>query len=514
MRTVNSLKNMITTLASHFTSMLLGFISQAIFVKTLGTEYLGINGLFSNIISMLGVVELGIGSAIIYNLYKPIAEKDIEKTKSLMNFYKKCYRVIALIIFSLGLLIIPFLDILVGETNISQNSIILIYMLFIIDIVCSYLLTYKRSILYASQKNYIIDIVHIAYLFILNTVQIIILLNTKNYILYLSFKIIMRLAENIIITILANKKYSYLKDKEYKKLDKKIVQDIVKKVKGLCMHKIGVFLVAGTDNIIISTFIGISYVGLYSNYYMIINALSTIIGQIFTAFRSSIGNLLVTSNAEKSYDIYRKLQFVNFWFAMMSSIGIFVVIESFIKVWIGEQYILPRLVLLVLVANNYVYITKLHPSSFKEAAGIFYEDRMIPILESVVNIVMSIVFLKIFGLAGVFMGTFCTYMITHIYTYPKFVYGKLLNKTYMQYFKDAGKYLFVTIIAGSVTYLLSVIIQIDNNILQVVKNILLVLIIPNILVIIIFHKAEEFKYYCELAKNFRKRAKNKFITAK
>ena len=165
MRTKNAFMNMISSLISHFVSMFIGFFVQAIFVKNLGTEYLGINGLFSNIFSMLGVVELGIGSSIIYNLYKPIAQNNKEKIKSLMNFYKKCYRIIALII--------------VGDTTINLLTIRIIFLLFMLDIICSYLLTYKRSILYASQKNYIIDFIHIGYLLILNTVHVIILLFTK-----------------------------------------------------------------------------------------------------------------------------------------------------------------------------------------------------------------------------------------------------------------------------------------------------------------------------------------------
>lgn len=510
MRTIYAVRNMISSLGSHFVSMLLGFISQAIFIRTLGSEYLGINGLFTNIISMLGVVELGIGSAIVYNLYKPIAEKDKKNIKMLMNFYKKCYRIIAIIIFVIGMMIIPFLNILVGETTIKENTILIIYLLFIIDIVCSYLLTYKRSMLYANQRNYIIDIIHIVYLIILNFVQIVILLTTKNYILYLIFKIIMRLLENIVITIVVNKQYSYLLEKDVDKIDKITLNGIVQKVKGLIAHKIGVFLVAGTDNIIISTFLGVSTVGLYSNYYMIINAISTIINQIFSSFKASIGNLLVTSDAGKNYEVFRKLQFINFWFAMISSIGEFIVMESFIKIWVGEEYLLPRLVLIMLCINNYIYITKLCSSNFKEAAGIFYEDRFIPIIESIVNIVFSIVFLKFFGLAGVFMGTICSNLITHIYSYPKYLYMKIFKKKYSQYFKDTGKYLIVTLMLALITYCLSGLIMTNNNFLQVVFRILLVIIVPNILVILIFHKTGEYKYFYDLIFEEIRKVKHKW----
>ena len=323
----------------------------------------------------------------------------------------------------------------------------------------------------------------------------------------------MRLLENIVITIVVNKQYSFLLDKNVEKIDKITLNGIIKKVKGLIIHKIGVFLVAGTDNIVISAFLGVSTVGLYSNYYMIINAISTIVNQIFSSFKASIGNLLVTSNAEKNYDVFRKLQFVNFWFAMMSSIGEFIVMESFIKIWVGEEYILPRLVLIVLCLNNYIYITKLCASNFQEAAGIFYEDRIVPIIESVVNIVFSIVLLKIFGLAGVFMGTICSNLITHIYTYPKFIYVNLFKQKYSKYFKDTGKYFIITLGLAIITYILSEFIKTNNDLLQVVLRVLLVLIIPNVLVILMFHKTKEYQYFYKLIVEQVQKIKNKFSRA-
>lgn len=503
MRTKKALKNMLTTLLSHFTSMLIGFIVQAIFIRCLGTEYLGINGLFNNIFSMLAVVELGIGSAIIYNLYKPVALDDQEKIKSLINFYKKCYRVIAVIIFTLSILIIPFLNIIVGKTSLSNSMIIYIYLLFMIDIVCSYLLTYKRSILYASQNNYIIDIIHIIYLIVLNFFQVLVLLTTKNYILYLIVKIIMRLVENIAITIYVNKKYVYLNETS-QDLDQKTKSNIIKKVKGLFLHKLGVFFVGGTDNIIISAFLGVSVVGLYSNYNIVITALSTIINQIFSSFKSSIGNLLITKEEDYNYLVYKRMQFLNFWFAMMSSIGILIVMESFITVWIGEKYLLDNSVLITLAICNYVYITKLCTSNFKEAAGIFYEDRFIPILESIVNIVLSVIFVKLFGLMGVFLGTICCYLITHLYTYPCIVYKKVFNKNYINYFKDNIKYLLFTITIGAFLYFLTSIIDVKGNLLNLLFNIFIVFVIPNIFIIICFNKTNEFNYYKEMIFKFIK----------
>ena len=226
MRTSNSIKNTIVSILMSAITILIGLITQKIFIEMLGTEYLGLNGLFTNILSMLAIAELGIGSAIIYSLYKPIAENNETKIKSLIEFYKKSYRIIAIIVLIIGLAVMPFLNIIVGETEIKENINIL-YLLFLFDTVASYLLTYKRSILYANQKTYIINIIHILYLILMNSLQIIMLIITKNYIIYLSIKIVFRILENVIITMIANRMYPYIKEKDIEPIDFETKKNIV-----------------------------------------------------------------------------------------------------------------------------------------------------------------------------------------------------------------------------------------------------------------------------------------------
>ncbi|HBC83894.1 MAG TPA: hypothetical protein DCZ30_00065, partial [Clostridiales bacterium] len=404
MRKKNSLKNMIGSVLSNVLTIIVGVIAQAVFLKNLGTEFLGLNGLFTNIISMLAIVELGIGNAIIYNLYKPLANNNIEAIKSLMAFYKKSYRIIASLVSIIGIAIIPFLSYFVETVEVSVN-INLIYLLFLIEVVCSYLLSYKRSILFADQKNYIINYIHIGYTIVLNILQILILIITKNYYLYLIIKIIMRILENIIITLYVNKKYDYLKDDDCAKLNNDTEKDIFKKVKALFFHKVGTFIINGTDNLIISKMISLAVVGLYSNYYMIINAVQTVFKQIIQATTASVGNLLITEDKNKCFDIFKKIRFLNFWVACFSSISVLIVMDSFIIIWLGKEYILPEIVLFALVFNLYQKLMRNVYMSFKEAAGIFHEDRFIPIIEAILNIFFSIVLCRIIGLAGVFLGT-------------------------------------------------------------------------------------------------------------
>ncbi len=497
MRIKNSVKNVLSALFSNVVAIIIGFTAQAIFIKILGSEYLGLNGLFSNILSMMAIVEMGIGSAIIYNLYKPIANNDLKNIKSLMAFYKKSYRIIAIIIFIIGFFISLFLPSIVGEVSLDIN-IKIVYFLFLTDTICSYLLSYKRSIIYANQKNYIINIIHIFYIIFLNIFQLVILYLTKNYYLYLIIKIVMRIVENIAITQVANKYYGYLKDDDIIPLDENLKKDIFKKTKALFFHQIGGFVVSGTDNIIISKFLGLVMVGLYSNYFLIIDAVHKIFNQIIQSMTASVGNLLVTESLEKQFMIFKRIRFLNFWISTFASISTLIIMDSFISIWIGNEYILPKIVLIVLVLNYFQKSSRYTYVVFKEAAGIYYEDRFVPLIESLVNIVASILLVKIFGLAGVFMGTIISSLVLWIFSYPKYIYKNLFQRDYKNYFVETLGYLFTFIFLGIILYYISTKIVFSNMILNFCTSVLISMIITNILLLAIYRKNENFIYYRNL----------------
>lgn len=501
-RTSNSIKNTSASIISNAITILLGFFVQTVFIKTLGKEYLGINSLFSNIVSMLSVAELGIGSAIIYNLYEPIANGNKEKIKSLMQFYKRTYHIIAIVVFMIGILIIPFLNKIIGKTTIEYKEILIIYLLFISDATISYLLSYKRSIFYASQKNYYVLLIHIFSITLTDILQIILLLKTKNYYIFLIVKNIFRLLENIIITFLANRKYVYINEK-CQKLDNDTKNDIVKKVKALFFHKIGTFVVSGTDNILISIYFGVGIVGLYSNYRLILSAIVTLIGQCFSNLNASIGNLLIENNKEKNYAIYRKINFLNFWISSFSSIAILCLMEDFIKIWVGTEYLLPFSVLVALCINNYWQTMRGTIAAFKEAAGIYYEDRFVPLIESLVNIIFSIIYIYIAGIAGVFIGTIISNFVLYLYSYPKLVYSKIFNKRYRDYMYEIFKYFFIALVTGFITYFIVKGVVINNEILKFLIDIIICLIIPNVIYVIIFNKTEEYEYFKKLLKKIK-----------
>lgn len=501
MRTKNSIQNSLIAIISNVLIMIFGFILQTIFVKTLGEEYLGINGLFNNIISMLAIVELGIGPAIVSNLYKPLADNNISKIKSLLNYYKKSYNIIGILVIIIGLLIMPFLNYFVNTTLVFNNfgGLYFIFFLFVIDASFSYFYAYKRSLIQADQKNRIINLTHLICYALMIILQILILLKIKNYILFLIIKIIFRLLENIILSIIVNKNYAYLKDKS-DNLSKEDKSNIFQKIKGLIYHKISSYLVLGTDNIIISKYLGVGIVGMYSNYYLIINSLYSLITQLFSAITASVGNLVASASKEKCYDTYKKIMFANFWIYGFSATAIFCMMEPFVTIWLGKEFLFKTEVLAILVINFYMLGMRSSIGVFKDAVGIFYEDRFIPILESIINIIVSLILVKYFGVFGVFLGTFISSLIVVFYSLPHFVFKKVFNQKKREYYKLYFKYVLVTIICIFVTKLLCNISfeYVNGDLIKLIIATSFSALIPNIIIILFFRKKDEFNYFKNL----------------
>ena len=509
MRVKYSIKNCITFFINYIITLIFLFINQTIFIKLLGIEYVGLNGIFSNVLTVLNLFELGFGSAVTYNLYKYIKNNKKDIIKSIMKYYKKIYNTIALIILLVGLLIIPFLKYIINDVTIDIN-IYVVYIIFLLTNVSSYLCSYKRNLMFSYQRNYVINIIHIICIVILNIIQIIILYLTRNYYLFLVLNIIFTLLENIIISIKVNNDYPYIKDKNVSPISKKLKQDITSRVKALFIHKAAGSLSNGIDSIIISSFFGIKILGLYSSYYYIIHAVYNLFSNIIKATSASVGNLLVEKDYEKNYIVFKKIEFLNIWIAIFTSTCLFLLIEPFIKLWIGSNYLLSYPVLVLLIINFYQKIMRSTYIVFKDSAGIWIEDRYIPIIKSIINIVSSIILLKIFGLVGVFIGTFISSLTLWLYSYPKFVYKKLFNKNYCIYYKEMLKNIVLFILIISITYLISNIFMINSALLKLLINIIICITIPNILLFLIYKNTLEFNYYINLIKEIFKKGKKEY----
>ena len=494
MRTKNSIKNMYTIIISNIVSFIFLFITQTVFIKTLGIEYLGLNGLFSNILTLLSLFELGIGNAIVFHLYKYISKKENEKIKSIMKYYRKAYNYIIIAILSVGLLFLPFITFIVKVPDIDIN-IYVVYLLFLLGSVSSYILAYKKNIIFASQKNYILNIIHILYIITLNISEIIIIILTKNYYLYLILKVLFNLLENIVISIKSNKEYPILKENNVKELDKKTKEDIISRIKAIFIHKLSAVVTKGTDNILISIFLGIKTVGLYTSYNYVINFVESFFKSILSSTTASVGNLLVEEDYNKRYIIFRRINFLNYWIAIVTGSLLLFLLQPFITIWIGKKYLLSIFVLVVLIILFFITMMRSTYNIFKDAAGIWREDKYIPIVQLTINLISSIIILKLIGLAGVFIGTILSTSVLWFYSYPKYVYKKILNKSYKVYSEEIIKHLLLFIIIEVIIYSIINLITINNIYLLLIIRFILVSIISNILLLIIYSKTEEYKYY-------------------
>ena len=315
-------KNVFWGYVSSLVTILLSFICRTAFIKTIGVGFLGINGLFTSVLGVLSLTELGIGMAMNYSLYKPVAENDIEKIKSLMDVYKTAYRIVAFVVAGIGLVILPFLNVLVKGAE-GIEHVRLYYLIFLFNTVSTYFVSYKYSLVNADQKNYIISNISAVFSVLMNFFQIFMLVAFKSYILYLVLQATIQLIQKVYTAIFIDKPYPYLKDKNIKPLEKGEKNKIIGNVKALMLHKIGEISVNQTDNIIISAFINVTAVGLVSNYTLITNTVNQFVNIIFNGTIGSLGNLFASDDKEKQYRVFRTMDFADFWIFSFSSVALF-----------------------------------------------------------------------------------------------------------------------------------------------------------------------------------------------
>lgn len=492
MRTKKSIKNIIFALCGQILNSVITFISRTIFIYILGSDYLGINGLFTNILSMLSLAELGVGSAIIYSMYKPLANNDEYKISALMNLYSKSYKIIGGVVAIIGVSLIPYLDYIISDKP-NVNNLTFIYLLFLIDSVLSYYFAYKRSIIIADQKNYLSTINQQTFNIIKFLAQVILLLLTKNYILYLLVQIICNFLSNVFISIKANKLYPFLKLNKRAELEKEEKLLIFRNVRAMMSHKVGGVVVNSTDNILISSFVGVYWVGVYSNYVMITGMINSVLYQVFTALTASIGNLNVTESKEKSKNIFYITFFMNFWIYSFCSITLWILFNPFISFWVGDEFILSKNVVFLIILNFFIVGMRQTTIMYNTTLGLFWNDRFKPWFEAAINLIASIALMRIFGIFGVFLGTFISTITTSFWVDPYILYKYSFGSGLIKYFTKYSIYFLITIISGVITtYACSNIT--GNSLLELIYRLAICLIIPNIINFVVFFNTYEFKY--------------------
>lgn len=501
-RTESSIKNLITAFAGQFLGIIISFVARIVFLHCLNEEYLGLNGLFSNILTIFSLIELGVGPAMNFALYKPLAEHDTERVKSLMALYRKAYILIGCTIAVIGLAFTPYYTLVMDQVPDIPN-LTLIYWLFAANTVISYFFSYKRALIICDEKRYIATIYRYGFYFLLNVAQIAALIMTRDYILFLVLQVLFTFAENVGVSLTADKMYPYLREKQAEPLPKETVKDIKKNIGAMVFHKIGSMVVMSTDNLILSRYVGLTAVGMYANYYMITDALNKIIAQVFNSVIASVGNLNASEpgndrvRLEKTFD---RVFFLTAWIYGFCACCLWELLDPFISLWLGDSLTFDKFTVLIIVINFYLTGMRNAVITFRSATGAFYFDRYRPLAESAINIVASIILAKRMGTAGVFWGTFISTVTTCIWVEPYVLYKHVFHKKAGHYAVAFLTYTAVAVFSCLVTMLLGGMVRIENVYAAFVAKLAVCLAMPNLIYLAFFWRADEFQYFIGLAR--------------
>ena len=511
-RTEYSAWNTTAAVFSRITAIVAGYILRIIFTHTLSTSYVGIDGLFRDIIQVLSLSEMGVGTAITYALYRPIAERDIEKQKSLLKMFYRFYQFVAILVALLGLGVVPFLKYLIRDEQ-QVGHLILIYLLHLCSTVCSYLWIYKKTLMDANQMLYIgISYQTISWI-IQDILQAAVLLIWKNYIAFLFIGIATTICCNFCISKKADKLYPFLKNKDARMPEKNTRRAIFKNVRAMMMHKVGMVIVNNTDNLLISAFVDLLNVGRYSNYYLVIGSISQLLNQVYQGITASVGNLGVTEDTEHIQKVFDASFFIGQWLSGFSAICLYELLNPFIAMSFGEKYVFDVPVVFVLCLNFYLNGMRNAVLTFRDSMGLFYYDRYKAIVEAVLNLFLSIVLCFRFGVLGVFLGTALSMLLTSIWVEPYILYKYGFQRSGKKYFVYFFWYCICAAAAGYVADYLCRMILPDSS-----ENVIMILlgragicaVLPNIIFFLCHFHSKEFRFVMQKAKRLfcQKRRKN------
>lgn len=490
--------NTTVAFAAQVTAILMGFFTRVVFTRMLSEGYVGINGLFTDILNILSLSELGVGTAITYALYGPIARNDIKKQQILMRMFRTFYRITAGVVLIAGLCLIPFLDILMKDRP-DVDHLVIIYLLYLLNSFVSYLLIYKKTLVDAHQMNYITVMYHNGFLVLQDICQIIVLLLTRNFILFLIVAVVCTIGGNICMSRKADRLFPYLKEPCKERLLQEERRDIFKNVKAMLMHKIGNIVVNNTDNLLISSFVGVVTAGIYSNYYLIIGSVRQVLDQAMLGVAASVGNLGVTEEKEKVGQIFDRLFFIGYWLFGFAGICLLELLNPFVELAFGERYLFRKEIVLILCINFCINGMRRAVLIFKESMGLFWYDRYKAVAEAVLNLVISVLLVTKSGVAGVFAGTFCSTVLTSVWVEPYVIYKYRLEKPVTEFFAKYAGYLGVMAVVWGITEYFCRFIS-GQVFLVLICRLGICLTVPNILLWLIYRRTVEWKELWNLLK--------------
>ena len=497
-RTKNSVRNIIVGIVRRVVEILFPFIVRTIFIKSLGEEYLGLGGLYSSILQVLNIADLGIANAIIASMYKPIAENDIVKVSALMNMYKKAYRTIGFVILSVGIIILPFIDKFISGSPPENINIYILWILYLVNTVIGYLLfMHKISLINAHQRNDIIDGIATICRVMINFLQIFIVVWLKNMYLYVIL--------TTIYIIIYNFWCSYECDKRYPQytcngnLDKETSGKIKKEVSALALQKIGKTISNSLDSIVISAFLGLTVVAVYGNYNYVISAITTFTSLIYVAIQASIGNSTAVETKDKNYEDFKVLFLWGMWLVGWCSICFMCLFQDFMILWLGEDLLFHISIVLTLVLRFFFEQIRRTVTVYKDAIGMWRVDKWKPIVGCLVNLFLNVILVKKIGVAGVAISTIISCVCIELPWETHVLFKFYFLKSEIKYYLKMLLYIFEVGILGVITYMICNILPFYGFQAIVVKLVICCLV-PNILFVLINHRNPSYKKGLEMLK--------------
>lgn len=474
-------------------NQVLGFIYRTIFLYLLSSDYLGLNGLFTNILNILSLAELGISTVIVYRFYQPIKEQNIEQVGKLMNYFQHVYRIILCIILGSGLCLLPFLNFFINaDSQIPADiNLYVIYILFLMQTASSYLFAYRQSLLTADQKQYQLSIFQLVITVVRYTVQVMILFWFYDYTLTLLLSVAITILGNITISTIVKHKYKdVFKIKSSLKKDEK--REILADTRACMCHRIGSTVLTSTDNLVLAKMINLFYVGVYSNYSLIINSLNTLASQVLDNVTASLGNAHVEMDENGRLQVYKNMIFVNWWMAVSLTVCLYSLINKLIIIWIGPEFLLNKFTVMCLAVQFYLTFSRKTNISFTNASGLFVKDMYRPLIEALLNLLISIFLAQKVGIAGVFLGTIISSLLTVFWREPYllFIYDFKSGITWywIEYIKFAILALFLSEIMGKITE-----IYVNGIVTWIIAGII-IFVITQFMLFLCFRKRKEFLY--------------------
>lgn len=514
-RTKNSFLNLVTGLGGYGLKTILQFIVRTVFIYTLGKEYLGINGLFSDILTMLSLTELGFDTAINFKLYKPLAEHDTKRVRVLLKFYKHAYTVVGFAIAAIGLCLIPALRYLINDYDsleVLGINVVLVFIIYLLQSVSSYLFfVYRSAIIKADQREYLLNIAEYAVTIATNIVQIAILLIWHDFIMYTATIVIFNIIKNGVNAFIAQRCYPDAFQKESDSLDREEIKGLFKDCGVLFFYKVNRVVLKATDNMVLSSFIGLAMVGMYSNYLLFYTTLTGLLNRFYNATKASLGNLFAVSDIRRKYEFFEVMNFVTIIFYGTAAVGVTVVADELIYCWIGADYQIAQPFSILMGIEILFFGLKNNLGQIRNVSGAFRQMWFRPVLGIIVNLVVSIALVQRLSIYGVLIGTIVADISTNFLVDPSIIHKYSLEnyKPVSAYYKRNIIYISILTLVCALDMFICNHLFVGHGWLSVILHALIAGISVPVVFCIIYKNSKEFNYLYSKCKGIVKKIRHR-----